>query len=100
MRKESLHNGPAVGPGAYNNLDNSDQENEGKQEGLGATKGFDETESPETGDGNHGNHGKGNQRFDVPTGVGPSDKSKLRIEQDSKAPQDSQRGTSQDSLFI
>ena len=50
-RKESLHNGPAVGPGAYNNLDNSDQENEGKQEGLGATKGFDETESPETGDG-------------------------------------------------
>ena len=51
MRKESLHNGPAVGPGAYNHLDNSDQENEGKQEGLGATKGFDETESPETGDG-------------------------------------------------
>ena len=49
MRKESLHNGPPVGSGAYNNLDNSDQENEGKKEGLGATKGFDETESPETG---------------------------------------------------
>ena len=35
MRKESLHNGPAVGPGAYNNLDNSDQENEGKRRGSG-----------------------------------------------------------------